>query len=193
MIAWFVSRCRSGSLREKYFEMLNRSLPIDKYGECGFLKCTPWKSLECDKLLDSYKFYVSAENAICTDYVTEKFYRAMEANVVPIVYGGADYSVYAPPHSYINAADFSSPTALGDYLRLLDKNDGLYVKYFDWKKDYEVVRRPVNGWCELCQKLNDPHQKPKVYEDIQNWWFHKNVPCVSGSDFLQSLGYFELR
>jgi alpha-1,3-fucosyltransferase len=111
MVAWFVSHCRTESLREKYFQWLGQHVPIDTYGSCGSLKCVPVRSDECDKLLDSYKFYVAAENALCPDYVTEKFYRALAADIVPIVYGGADYSPYAPPSSYIDAGDFKSPKA----------------------------------------------------------------------------------
>ena len=45
--------------------------------------------------LKSYKFYLSLENALCHDYITEKFYLAIQAGALPIVYGGgskADYS-----------------------------------------------------------------------------------------------------
>jgi alpha-1,3-fucosyltransferase len=62
----------------------------------------------------NYKFYLAAENSLCPDYVTEKFYRGFLNDVVQVVYGGADYSHYAPPHSYINIADFKSPKALAD-------------------------------------------------------------------------------
>ena len=184
MVAWFVSHCHTDSAREKYFQWVGQHVPIDTFGACGTLTCVPSRSEKCNKLLDSYKFYVAAENAICPDYVTEKFYRAMASDIVPIVYGGADYSAYAPPSSYIDAGDFKSPKALADYLKLLDENDGLYLKYFDWKKDYEVVTAPVSGWCELCEKLNDPHQKSKVYEDMTHWWFHKDIPCIYGYDYL---------
>ena len=44
--------------------------------------------------LGKYKFYLSFENALCRDYITEKFYLALHAGTLPIVYGGrskADY------------------------------------------------------------------------------------------------------
>lgn len=189
MVAWFVSHCHTDGLREEYFGQLGKHVEIDVYGHCGKLNCLPSRSLKCDQLLDNYKFYVAAENAICTDYVTEKFYRALASDIVPIVYGGADYSSYAPPLSYIDVSDFKSPIDLANYLKLLDQNDGLYLKYFDWKKNYEVVTQPTTGWCELCEKLNDPSQRTKVYRDISDWWFQNDTACVSGSDFIQgSLG-----
>jgi hypothetical protein len=133
-----------------------------------------------------YKFYLAAENSLCPDYVTEKFYRGFLNDIVPVVYGGADYSQYAPPHSYINIADFRSPKELADYLLLLDKNDALYRKYFDWKKNFEVINRPLNGWCDLCEKLNDPTQKRKSYENVAKWWYD-DIPCLPGSSFMNSI------
>ena len=39
----------------------------------------------CDeKLVQGYKFYLSFENNLCQDYVTEKFWNAMRRNVVPV-------------------------------------------------------------------------------------------------------------
>jgi alpha-1,3-fucosyltransferase len=53
-----------------------------------------------------------------------------------------------------------------------------------------VVSSPVSGWCELCEKLNDRQQKPKVYKDMTDWWFHKDIPCLYGDDYLDQ---FETR
>lgn len=183
-IAWFVSKCVTLGGRENFFRQLFDFYPlIDIYGECGNgFGCFPWKGPECDKILGDYKFYISAENSLCADYVTEKFYRALEAGVVPIVYGGADYSAYAPPYSYIHVGDFISPKYLADYLTLLDSNPRLYEKYFDWKKDWLVDRRPLDGWCDLCKKLNDQDLLPKSYKNISKWWFDE-VPCIPGSLF----------
>ena len=55
-----------------------------------------------------YKFYLAFENSICRDYATEKFYNPLFFSTVPIVYGGADYDRFAPPHSYIDVRNFSS-------------------------------------------------------------------------------------
>jgi len=158
---------------------------VDIYGKCGNMICIPRNSLRCEFLLEKHKFYLSMENSLCPDYVTEKFYRALDNGVVPIVYGGADDSQYAPPHSYINIADFKSPKELADYLKLLDKNDALYLKYFEWKKYYQVVRRPMKGWCDLCAKLNEDVQVTKSYDDVAEWWVRK-IPCYPGSSFLHN-------
>jgi hypothetical protein len=40
------------------------------------------------KVLRKYKFYLSFENALCQDYITEKLFLAVFAGARPIVYGG---------------------------------------------------------------------------------------------------------
>lgn len=182
-IAWFVSKCKTTSRREIFFRRLFDFFPqIDVYGECGSkgLDCVPWNSLECDTILADYKFYIAAENSFCPDYVTEKFYRALQVGAVPIVYGGADYSAYAPPNSFIHAADFRSPKALAEYLILLDENPNFYARYFEWRRDWMVDRQPFDGWCDLCEKLNEPIDSSKSYDDIGKWWFDA-IPCVPTS------------
>ena len=185
-IAWFNSHCLTHSKREDYVKKLTEFIPVDVYGTCGHLKCLPWMDSRCDTLLQNYRFYFAAENTLCPDYVTEKFYRALMNNAVPIVYGGADYTQYAPSNSYINVADFKSPKDLAEYLLLLSKNDALYNKYFDWKKDYEVIKRPLNGWCDLCAKLNDPTLASKSYANVAKWWYDES-PCLPGSTYLRSI------
>ena len=95
-------------------------------------------------------------NFICTDYVTEKFFRIIVRNIVPVVYGGEDHSSIAPPHSQIDARLFK-PQELANYLLMLDANETLYNEYFWWKDYYyveagqeQMVKR---GFCELCKKL----------------------------------------
>jgi alpha-1,3-fucosyltransferase len=178
-VAWFNSNCVTLSGRENYFYEMGQYMRIDIYGACGNMKCSPANGSNCDELFHDYKFYIAAEDSICADYVTEQFYRALLSDVIPIVYGGADYSAYAPPHSYINAADFVSPKALAEYIYLLDTNPVLYSKYFDWKKGWEVIHNPTNGWCDLCEKLNNPEQPSKSYQDIGKWYYDK-VPCLPG-------------
>ncbi|KZS14701.1 putative Alpha1,3-fucosyltransferase C [Daphnia magna] len=187
LIAWFNSHCPTHSQREDYVKKLAEFIPVDIYGRCGSLECLPRNGKRCDKrVLVSYRFYLAAENSLCPDYVTEKFYRALLHNVVPVVFGGADYTHYAPPDSYVNIADFRSPKELSEYLLLLAKNDALYSKYFNWKKDYEVINQPLDGWCDLCEKLNDPTLPAKSYSNMSSWWY-KLASCLAGSSYLNSI------
>ena len=91
-------------------------MPVDIYGDCGTHKCP--QNVGCFQYIsDTYKFYLSFENSLCKDYVTEKFFQAMSHNILPIVYGVADYIEIAPPKSYINVLpEFEKPKDLAIFL-----------------------------------------------------------------------------
>lgn len=61
-------------------------LGLDIYGECGrgFVSKQEEKSLWQD-----YKFYLSFENSHCLDYITEKFFKVLVWDVIPIVRGAS--------------------------------------------------------------------------------------------------------
>ena len=59
-------------------------MQVNIFGSCGDGDCDE----ECEEeQMKSHKFYLSFENAICQDYITEKFFRAVERGLVPIVLG----------------------------------------------------------------------------------------------------------
>ncbi|XP_045029527.1 alpha-(1,3)-fucosyltransferase C-like isoform X2 [Daphnia magna] len=164
LVAWMVSHCETPGQRERYVAQLRKFIPVHIYGACGNFKC-PQSSIyrfisgpECYAKLESkYKFYLSFENSICNDYVTEKFFEAMNRRLIPIVYGGANYSQFAPVHSYIDALEYS-PEDLANYLKILDANDTLYNEFFWWKDHYEVeshiTQMSRHSFCDLCKKLH---------------------------------------
>ena len=135
--------------------------------------------------LKPYKFYLSFENSICNDYVTEKFFHILEHNVVPVVFGGADYNSIAPPHSYIDALQYT-PAQLADYLRLLDNNDTLYNQFFWWKPYYQVEAgvglTARNGFCDLCAKLHLDDTR-RVHDSLVLEWSNE-TQCRKLPDIL---------
>lgn len=186
LVAWFVSHCYTQSRREKYVALLRQYIPVDIYGGCYTLRCSMNQSSflstnECYDMLDStYKFYLAFENSFCHDYVTEKFFDALQRRIIPVVMGAANYSAIAPPHSFIDAAQYS-PRELANYLKLLDANDELYNEYFWWKSHYRIVNRypelASTALCTLCEKLHHD-RTPSVYSDIAAGWSHK-TQCSS--------------
>lgn len=158
---------------------INETLKVDIFGKCGNLKCSQ-DSDDCDDLLEEkYFFYLSFENAICNDYVTEKLYRALRKFVIPIVFNGANNSLFAPPKSYINANDFKTAKELTKYLQFLIENPDEYMKYFWWKKHYYIIQQyrhtlfmQSHMLCDVCKMLNDPKvmRRSQRYQDIDKWW-----------------------
>lgn len=182
--AWFVSNCKTSVNREGYIEELKKHIQVDVFGsKCleHSKSCPRKEQNKCDTMLkNEYFFYLSFENSFCPDYVTEKFYRAFETGTVPVVFGGANYSLFAPPHSYINARDFRTPQLLAEYLFRLTQNLDLYSRYLDWRGEMNMYRPSTEPWCNLCKMMNDPNQETKSYADIKKWWFDEH-PCENYS------------
>ncbi|XP_042872436.1 alpha-(1,3)-fucosyltransferase C-like [Penaeus japonicus] len=129
LAAWFVSNCHPPSGRDLVAKKLQDYMKIDVFGKCGPFTCR--QNAICMQMLEKrYKFYLSFENSLCRDYATEKFFKILKLDIVPIVYGLANYSAIAPPHSYIDALAFPTAKDLASYILYLDKNDTAYNEYF---------------------------------------------------------------
>ena len=160
LVAWAVSNCME--TRENYALELQRYINLTVYGYCGknFKNHGDCRRGEqyavnagsCAKVMASYKFYLAFENAFCHDWVTEKYWRTMTQNIVPVVMGANYDEGAAIPGSFIDVSDFNSIKELADYLLYLDKNDDEYNKYFAWKTKYGLERGSF--YCTVCHELN---------------------------------------
>lgn len=170
---WFESHCDAFSKRDNLVRKLQKLIDVDVYGKCGTLSCDSG----CEQLLDSnYKFYFAFESSLCIDYLTEKVYKVINRNIVPVIYSGAEISRFLPPKSYINANDFATPEDLVAYLTFLTNNPEEYIKYFWWRKHYQIMAWDDMELCALCFKLNEPNftSKRQSYTSIKDW-FYKNA------------------
>ena len=115
-------------------------------------------------------FYLSFENSLCDQYVTEKLWSWLKKDIVPVVMGQANYTAITPPHSIINAMEYPDPKDLAAHLLKLMNNETEYLSYFWWKEFYEVDQKMKKAFCRLCQMLNDAEQIPKVHNNFGKWW-----------------------
>lgn len=191
-IAWIVSNCNTASGRAEYVRELQKYIPVDIYGKCGNLTCQKdWQGSDqaCLQMISkTYKFYLAFENNFCKDYVTEKFFKTLPLDIVPIVRGGANYSQFAPHPWYINTKDFTSTRQLADYIKFLNRNPQEYLKYFDNRENYDARAyfgiRDLPSWCELCEKLNKKNVGKTWHTDITTWWSAQD--CHKPTDLLYS-------
>ena len=92
LAAFFASNCNTQSKWEAYVRDLKKYMPVDSYGECGDKKCDKKDWKKCLELISvEYMFYLAFENSLCQDYVTEKLFKILPYNAVPVVYGAAEY------------------------------------------------------------------------------------------------------
>ena len=127
------------SQREKYVKELRKYTDVDIFGECGPHDCSKDHMMRCIDLLNvKYRLYLSFENSLCHQYVTEKVFRTFreDIQVVPVVLGGHDYKRHLPKGTYINTADFRSPKDLAKHLRALSKDVHAYAEILERKSQY---------------------------------------------------------
>ncbi|KAK2143730.1 hypothetical protein LSH36_817g00005 [Paralvinella palmiformis] len=176
-VAWLVSNCNTDSKREMYINELNKSITIDVYGACGNMSCDDeeYKNIDaCFKMFEkTYRFYLAFENNICKDYYTEKLANPFRHEIVPIVFGGADYEHDFPEHSLINVIDFPNPEDLAQYLNTMTEVE--YDEYLQWKAKYRVGVK-LNH-CTLCEFLHDSAYTrgeeilpPSYGGSYSKWW-----------------------
>ena len=109
LVAWLVSNCHSSSAREAYVNELKKHIDVDVYGRCGKNTCPHSKERDCMSFIEKdYKFYLSFENSLSLDYITEKLFKVMKINVVPITFSwGQRFPL--PVNSTIDALSYLNP------------------------------------------------------------------------------------
>ncbi|XP_023242265.1 alpha-(1,3)-fucosyltransferase 9-like isoform X1 [Centruroides sculpturatus] len=178
-VIWFSSDCKTDGRREDYVKELSRHIQIDVYGKCGNKTCFPSQSEYCyQKLLKNYVFYLSFENSICKDYVTEKFFNVFNYQIIPVVFGGADYTNVAPAGSFIDTKNFPNPRDLATYMKKIMNGSTALAEYFQWKKQFKSYLYPWT--CYLCDKLHEPVTS-SIRHNFKKWWMddadcHRWIP-----------------
>lgn len=143
-ILFIQSNCDTLTERDVYVAKLMMFKPIDSYGDCLNNKVLPMelkydyrsrlKAKKLFKFIARYKFVIAIENAVCDDYVTEKFWRAIHLGVVPIYFGSPSISDWIPnAKSAILIQDYPTPHLLSQHIDKLMQDDELYEEYLEHK------------------------------------------------------------
>ncbi|KAJ8018994.1 Alpha-(1,3)-fucosyltransferase 10 [Holothuria leucospilota] len=126
---------------------------VDTFGKCGKKsvcgdKWTATCSVEVDKKVRSYKFFLPLENCCCEDYITEKLWHALVIGTVSIVIEN-----------------------LRDYLEYLDLNDTSSLEYFKWREvgivqDHSIKEHYQNHLsddviCPIANQCFERRSSPK--------------------------------
>ncbi|XP_060558849.1 alpha-(1,3)-fucosyltransferase C-like [Ruditapes philippinarum] len=174
-VAWLVSDCPTEGKREKYVNILQKYMKVDIYGRCGpFKNCTKEEGTKClQKIGKDYKFYLSFENSVCKDYMTEKVFGWFQRDIITVVRGARNYDKLLPKNTYIDTHKFTSVKDLAEYLKKLSKNKEEYIKYLREKDKYETesLRTQVQrAYCDLCKRLHHIEDYKRTYQNIDQWW-----------------------
>ncbi|XP_063326976.1 4-galactosyl-N-acetylglucosaminide 3-alpha-L-fucosyltransferase 9-like [Pelmatolapia mariae] len=171
LVCWIVSNWNPQHDRVKYFNELQKHVKVHAYGR-AFGKHISDNDLM--PTITSCKFYLSFENSVHKDYITEKLFNPLSVGTVPVVLGPTrqNYEKIVQGDAFIHVDDFSSPKDLADYLLLLDKNEEMYLKYFEWRRHFKArkVQFPVEHACLTCDYLRK-HKEYKAFNDLDTWFW----------------------
>lgn len=113
--------------------------------------------------------------------MTEKLFDTLKYDIVPIVFGSADYKSFLPSYSFLDSAQYT-PKQLAKHLNHIASDDEKYKLYFKWKERYYVksdLDVNFDVLCKICEKLNVPSIYPgHSTDEIIDWWFRKGN-CTS--------------
>ncbi|KAL3986468.1 4-galactosyl-N-acetylglucosaminide 3-alpha-L-fucosyltransferase [Sarotherodon galilaeus] len=171
LVCWIVSHWNPQHVRVKYFNELQKHVKVHAYGR-AFGKHI--SDNDFMPTITSCKFYLSFENSVHKDYITEKLFNPLSVGTVPVVLGPTrqNYEKIIQGDAFIHVDDFSSPKDLADYLLLLDKNEEMYLRYFEWKQHFKVKRFhfPAEYACLTCDYLRR-HKEYKAFNDLDKWFW----------------------
>ncbi|XP_074484257.1 4-galactosyl-N-acetylglucosaminide 3-alpha-L-fucosyltransferase 9-like [Sebastes fasciatus] len=171
LVCWIVSRWSPKLKRVQFYNELKKHINIHTYG--GAFGHRP--SIEGYKeIVSSCKFYLSFENSIYKDYITEKVYKPMMLGTVPVALGPQrqNYEEYIPPDSFIHVDDFSTPKELAERLLYLDQNHTEYMRYFRYTSRYKVKfsKFGIEHSCKTCKYLQN-HKEYQAVHDLNKWFW----------------------
>ena len=168
MIA-YVSNCHSVGYNRLHLmrELHNHNLTLDLFGKCG--------KTDKGKNDDSrHRFYLSFENSLCQDYITEKFFKVLLSDqyLIPVVMGGEsieDYLQVAPPDSFIHVENFTSIEQLAEYLKFVASDADSFNRHHKWRETFKSVPGVPLPACELCRIAHDKPSLP-ASDHLSQWW-----------------------
>lgn len=171
LVCWVVSNYNPSFRRSQYYNELVKYIKVEVHG--GQFN----KRINDDdykNLMISCKFYLSFENSIHRDYITEKLFNPLAIGTVPVVIGPPreNYEQFIPSEAFIHVDDFPSPKELADHLKLMDQNDDLYRQYFTWREHF-VSKGTSFGLahaCWICDHIRR-NKHYRVVKDINSWYW----------------------
>lgn len=171
VVCWIVSNYNPEHRRMQYYEQLRKYIQIHVYGDL-FEKHLSKE--EYKDVISSCKFYLSLENSVHRDYITEKLFNALDLGAVPIVFGPPrqNYERFVPGDAFIHVNDFPSVRALAKHLSLLHQNEALYLRYYRWRRRFRVTTTsfPVENVCLSCEYIRQNRQY-QVITNLYKWFW----------------------
>ncbi|KAL0166953.1 hypothetical protein M9458_038797, partial [Cirrhinus mrigala] len=171
LVCWIVSNYSPSFKRSQYYDELKKHIDVSVYGRYFN---NPVSDADYSNLVSSCKFYLSFENSVHRDYMTEKLFNALALGTVPVVLGPPrdNYEQFIPSNAFIHVDDFPTAKEMADHLNHLDQNEELYMQFFTWRERL-VSKGSAFGLdhaCRICDHIRR-NKEYKVVKDLNGWYW----------------------
>jgi hypothetical protein len=72
--------------------------------------------------------------------VVQNLPQVFDYDMIPVVFGSANFSKMAPKKSFINVDDFQTVDEFVRHVRFLAENATAFAEYFEWKNYFKVTK-----------------------------------------------------
>ncbi|XP_076578696.1 4-galactosyl-N-acetylglucosaminide 3-alpha-L-fucosyltransferase 9-like [Chaetodon auriga] len=171
LVCWIVSNWNPNYKRVQFYNELRKHVKVHTYGNAFGQRLSDQDYV---KIVSSCKFYLSFENSVYKDYITEKLYRPMSLGTVPVVLGPSrqNYEDHIPGDSFIHVDDFSTSKELAERLTYLDQNNSEYIRYLSWTSRFkgQLSAFGREHACKTCRYLQN-HRGYQAFHGLNKWYW----------------------
>jgi len=149
---------------QKYLKELMVHTKIDSYGNLFNNMQQPVSSKKSiSDIYRNYKFVISFENTIDSDYVTDIFFEPLLAGSVPIYLGAPNIEDFSPGNNcFVDVRQYPDPKLLAQFINSCCCEKHLYSKFFEWKNQpfkpsflNKLEIQKEHPLIRLCQKIDE--------------------------------------